>query len=44
MHWSWQDVMSLPMPVYRELLDWLADEARRRESGDDDIFDMDAPA
>lgn len=41
MRWSWEDVMSLPVPVYRELLQWLDDEARR--ASDDDVYDMDAP-
>ena len=41
MRWSWADVMDLPAPVYQELLTWLADEARQRESGDGDVFDMD---
>lgn len=42
MRWSWHDVMALPAPVYRELLLWLEEDAQRRASGDDELFDMDA--
>jgi hypothetical protein len=40
MKWRWQDVQDLPADVYRDLIEWLNDEANQ----DDEVIDMDARA